>query len=169
MFSPLIRRATAATVAFFIGWTAFQIVTPVQDVAIPDMPDLQIRSITLRHQGCMDAELKCEVYEVTFRSDGTASYIGYANNEDFIGKFKATIDESDFDHLVEQIEKQHFFEFPPDYNTDEAEEEIKIEVVTDEGLRSVRFNNWSSTPIELRVLDALIAEQSYHVYWDEDK
>lgn len=169
MFSPMTRRAIAATVAFFIGWTVFQIVTPVQEVAMPDMPDLQIRSITLRHQGCSDAELKCEVYEVTFRSDGTATYIGYANNEDFIGKFKGLIGEADYHHLVAQIEKQQFFEFPSDYNTDEAEEEIKIEVLTDEGLRSVRFNNWSSTPIELRVLDALIAEQSYHMYWDEDK
>jgi len=169
MFWPMTRRAIAATVAFLIGWTVFQIVTPVQEVAIPDMPDLQIRSITLRHQGCVDAELKCAVFEVTFRSDGTASYIGYANDDDFIGKFKATIDERDFDHLVEQIGKQQFFEFPSDYNTDEAEEDVKLEVVTNEGLRTVRFNNWSSTPIELRVLDALIEEQSCHVYWDEDK
>lgn len=169
MFWPMTRRAIAATVAFLIGWTVFQIVTPLQEVAIPDMPDFQVRSITLRHLGCTDAELKCPVFEVTFRSDGTATYIGYANNEDFIGKFTATIEEVDFDHLVAQIEKQQFFEFPSDYNMDEAEEERKLEVVTNEGLRTVKFNNWSSTPIELRMLDALIEEQSYHVYWDEDK
>ncbi|HEU4768002.1 MAG TPA: DUF6438 domain-containing protein [Pyrinomonadaceae bacterium] len=162
------RRAIAATVAFLIGWSIFHVVTPVQEVAIPEMPDLEVRSITLKHYGCTDAELKCSVFDVTFRSDGTATYIGYSN-DDFIGKHKSLIGEHDFDTLVEQIQKQGFFELPPDYNTEIEEEQIKIEVVTNEGLRVVRFNNWSDTPVELRILDALIEEQIYHMYWDEDK
>jgi len=168
MFWPMSRRAIAATVAFFIGWSVFQIVRPVEEVAMPEMPDLEVRSITLKHRGCTDAELKCAVFEVTFRSDGTATYFGYANDE-LPGKHKSFIGEHDFDALVEEMERQGFFELPSDYTTEDAEEEIQIEVVTKEGLHMVSFDNWSSTPVELRVVKALLEEQTNHMYWDEDK
>lgn len=168
MFWSMSRRAIAATVAFLIGWTLFHIVRPLEKVESVSPPAREITSITLKRLGCTDVEMKCPVYEVTFRRDGTATYNGYANDE-YIGEYTGTVEYDEFLRLAEQIEKQRFFELPLYYDTSSVEENIKFEVITNQGRRMVTTYNWASTPVELRVLHALVEEQAYHVYWEKEE
>lgn len=162
MFSSMGRRAIASIVGFFLGWAVFAIVRPVSELPSVDMPSLEISSITLKHQGCSDAELKCAVYDVTFSNDGTATYVGYANDE-FIGKYTAYFAQQDFKYLTEQLHAQRFFELPQPSAFVPVEEDVVLEVVTNEGVHRLTSHNWHSTPCELRALQALIDEQVYHV------
>ena len=167
MFRTIGRRAIASIVGFFLGWSVFQIVRPA-DAEMPPPPGVEISSITIRHQGCADAEWECQVNDVTFYSNGLAVYVGY-EHDDYIGKFTGYINQEEFQKLVEQLNKQGFFELPQYYATDTAEEHIVLDVVTNEGLRRVTTHNWSSTPTELRILHALVDEQVYHVDWTPDE
>jgi hypothetical protein len=166
MFRTMGRRAIASTVGFFLGWIVFMIATPVKTVPLFEAPPIQVLSITLKHQGCTDSELKCPVYDLTFHNDGTTVYTGYAN-DDFMGKHTAHISPQDFKYLTEQLEKQRFSAMPPRYATDPTEEIVVLEVVTNQGFHQVMTHNWSSTPFELRALQATIAEQVYHMNWEE--
>lgn len=166
MFSTIGRRAIASTVGFFLGWIGFAIAAPVKTVPAFEAPPEHVLSITLKHQGCTDAELKCPVYDLTFHNDGTAIYTGYAN-DDFMGKHTAQMDPVDFGYLTNQVYKQGFFEMPQVYATDPTQEIVVLEVVTTERIRRVMTHNWFSTPFELRALHATIAEQVYHMNWEE--
>lgn len=168
MFWSMSRRAIASIVGFFLGCTFFLIVRPLEEVARPETPAQQVLSITLKRQGCTDSELKCPVYDVTFHSDGTAAFTGYANDE-FIGKHKGNLGQDDFAYLVEQIRRQQFFELPLNAADAPEEERVSLEVVTSDSRRQITSYNWSSTPVELRALQALVEEQVYHVYWEEEE
>jgi hypothetical protein len=158
-------RVIVSVVTFFIGFTVFQVARPTEEHPAPK-PAAQILAITLKRHGCSDAERKCPVYEATFRSDGTSSYIGYAN-DNFIGKYEGTYDPKDFVYLVEQIEQQGFFELTSAFPTGPVEETTGLEVVTSEGVKLVTTNNWSSTPSGLRALQAMIEQQTYEAEWEE--
>ena len=166
MFSTIGRRAIASTVGFFLGWIVFLIVTPVATVPDFEAPPERVLSITLKHHGCTDSELKCPVYDLTFYNDGTAIYIGYAN-DDFIGTHTAQIDPADFGYLTNQIYNQGFFELAEHYPTEPTQEIVILEVLTTERLRQITTRNWFSTPFQLRALHATIAEQVYHMEWEE--
>lgn len=166
MFRTMGRRAIASIVGFFLGWAVFLIVTPVKSLPVVEAPARQISSITLKHQGCTDPHQKCPVYDLSFHSDGSAIYTGYAD-DDFMGKHTAFISPQDYKYLTEQLEKQRFAEMPQYYGADPTEEIIVLEVVTHEGPRRVTAYNWASTPFELRALHALVAEQVYHMDWYE--
>ncbi len=100
-------RVIASVVTFLIGWTVFAIASPPEELQLPERTR-QILAITLRRQGCSDPDRRCPVYDATFRSDGTCSYMGYAN-DDYIGEYKGEYDPQDFTYIVEQINKQGFF------------------------------------------------------------
>ena len=168
MFWTMSRSAIASTVGFFLGCAFFLIVRPHEEVARPEPSASQVLSITLKHYGCTDSELKCSVYDVTFNSDGTAIYNGYAN-DNYIGTYKGNLEQDDFALLVEQIREQQFFELPLHYGDTPEEERVSLEVVTSDARRQITTYNWSSTPVKLRALQALVGEQVYHVYWEEDK
>ena len=164
----MIRRAIASVVGFFLGWAVFQVVRPVENVPGVDSPPPQIVAIKLANRGCTDVEYECPVFEVTLRRDGTATYVGYANDS-LIGTFEARVPPQDFQNLVDEIEKQRFFELESHYIGDAVLETISLEVVTDEGSRQVTSYSWTSMPGELRVLHALIHYQTYYVDWEEVK
>jgi len=105
---------------------------------------------------------------VTLRSDGTGSYIGYAN-DDLIGKFEGRVPDEDFEYLVDEVEKQKFFELPAQFERNAVLETITVEVVTNEGSHRVTSYNWNSIPGNLRALEALIQYQAYYIDWDEVK
>ena len=176
MLWTISRRVIASFVGFFVGWGAFQlarpvavsqvsVADPVAKSSITETPRVEISAITLKRQGCTDAELKCPVYDVTFRSDGTATFIGYKNNDEYDGKSTSNFDPRDFALLVEQFAAQRFFDLPqPDANAP-VEEKVVLEVMTTAGLRVVTTNNWASTPAQLRVLYAVIDRQACEVIW----
>ena len=158
-------RVIASVVTFLIGWTVFAIASPPEELRLPE-PTRQILSITLRRQGCSDAERRCPVYDATFRSDGTCSYMGYAN-DDYIGEYKGEYDPQDFTYIVEQINKQGFFELPVAFQASSATETTSVEIVTNEGTRVVTTYNWASAPAGLRALQALIEQQTYEADWEK--
>jgi hypothetical protein len=168
MFWTITCRLMASIVAFLIGWTAFVVVRPTPAVSPLALEPLgrQVTAITLKRQGCTNAELECPVYDVTFRSDGTATYVGHANDE-FIGTYFARYSCQDFAYLVEQLEREGFFDLPRSYPAGPVEETWVLEVATNDGLRVLTTNNWSSTPSELRALQALLDRQTFNVVWDE--
>ena len=165
MLSTISYRLIATILGFFLGWTVFHVARPVATLPGVERPTPQILSITLRRQGCSDPALECSVYDVTFRSDGRGTFIGYKNNDDYDGKFNTIVDKRDFNLLVHEFEKQHFFDLPQQYATTPDEETVVLEVVTNEGLRVVTTHNWAYTPSELRVLQSLVDYQSYQSNW----
>ena len=166
MLKKVLCHATASLVAFFVGWTVFAITPRVVELPVVQPPARKISEIRIKHLGCPDAELKCSVSEANFRSTGKAAFIGYANDE-FIGRYEANYPPQDFASLAEQIEQQGFFDMPVEFQSDAIEEKIVIEVVTDEGLNSVTTYNWSTSPVRLRVVQALVDYETYRLTWDE--
>lgn len=166
MFWTISRRLMASLVAFFVGWGVFQVVRPVERLRAVESPGIQILAITLKAKGCADAELECRVYDATFWSDGTGTYVGYANVDDWKGTFKSDFEQREFAYLVEQLERHRFFELPDYYASDSVEETVVLEVLTNEGLRVVTTHNWRSTPNELRVIQALIDHQICQTGWE---
>jgi hypothetical protein len=165
MFATISGRVFASIVAFFLGWTVFQIARPVAEVPAVERAPAQVLSITLKRQGCFDRRYECSVYDVTFRSDGSGTFIGYKNNDDYDGKFNTVFDPQDFTLLVQEFEKQHFFDLPQHYSAVPDEETVVLEVVTSDGVRVVTTHNWTTTPSELRVLQSLVDYQSYQMDW----
>jgi hypothetical protein len=167
------RRIIASLVGFFVGCGAFQLArpavvrvsTPGADSSSTKPPRREILAITLKRLGCSDAELKCPVYDLTFRNDGTATFVGYKNNDEYDGKSTANFDVLDFALLADQFAAQRFFDLPlPDASAPD-DEKVVLEVTTNEGVRTVTTNNWASTPSQLRVLQALVDKQSCQVSW----
>ena len=159
-------RVIASVVTFLIGWTVFAIVRPGEDIQRLPEPTRHISTITLKRLGCSDAERKCPVFEATYRSDGTCSYIGYAN-DDYIGHYKGTYTPYDFTYLVDQLNKQEFFELPLEFSTTSTQETTSVEVVASDGVHVVTTYNWLSTPSGLRALQALIEQQAYEAEWEK--
>ena len=67
--------------------------------------------------------------------------------------------------LVQEVEKQQFFDLPLHYAAVPDEETVVLEVVTSDGVRVMTTHNWAGTPSELRVLQSLVDYQSYQMNW----
>ena len=167
MLKKVLCRATASLVAFFVGWTIFAI-TPRAAVDLPAVqaPGRTITEIKIKHLGCSNPDLKCSESEADFRDTGKAVFIGRANDE-FIGRFEADYSPQDFARLAEGIEQQGFFDMPVQLSSDDIEEKIVIEVLTNEGPHSVTMYNWRTTPTRLRVILAVVDYETYRLTWDE--
>ena len=173
MLWTISRRVIASLVGFLVGWGVFQFTMPPARICgagrvtpvLVSRRAPEILTITLKRQGCSDAELGCPVYDVTFRQNGTGTFVGYKNNEDYDGKFETSFDRRDFTFLAEQFEKHRFFELSQEYPAVPEQETVVLEVLTSEGLRVVTTHNWATTPDGLRVLQALLDLQGYQVVW----
>ena len=165
MFWTTTCRVMVSIVAFLIGWAAFVIVSPMQNVSPPKPVANQVSAITFKRRGCADAERKCPVYEMTLRGDGTATYVGYAN-DDFTGAFTAEYPQRNFAFLVGQLEREKFFDLPRVYRAGPVEETMVLEVSTSEGTRVLTTYNWEGTPSRLRALQELVDYQAYVVEWE---
>jgi Domain of unknown function (DUF6438) len=163
MLCTITCRVMASILAFLVGCAVFEIAGPTE--RLPE-PKSEIVSISLQRQGCSDAERKCPVFEATFRSDGTCTFIGYANDT-FIGKYEAQYSLEDFAYLAEQVEKQGFFELPLAPARSPVEETVAVEVVTSDGVKRQTTQNWASTPSGLRALQAVIEQETYEVDWED--
>jgi hypothetical protein len=159
-------RVIASVVTFLIGWGVFAIASSTEETRQLPAPTRQISAITLKRFGCPDAERQCPVYEATFWSDGTGSFTGYAN-DDYIGKYECKYNPNDFDNLVEQINKQGFFELPHSSSSTTTLGSTTIEVFASDGVRIVTTYNRFSTPSGLRAVQALLEQQTYEVDWEK--
>ena len=168
MFWTRSRRLIASLVGFFVGWTVFQIVRPVENLPEVELPEIQILAIKLESLGCTDSELECPVFEMTLRSDGTGSYVGHANSY-FTGQVDGSVSHEDFEHLVDELYKQEFLRLPEHFSREPLEETIVVEVLTNQGSHRVTSYSWQNTPGELRTLHALIQYQFNYVDWQEVK
>jgi hypothetical protein len=168
MLWTTLRPVIASIVGFFLGWTVFQIVRPVESMPRVESPPPQILEIKLKSWGCSDVELECPVFEMTLRNNGTGSFVGHANHW-LKGKFKATLAEQDFRYLADEIEKQGFFQMPEHYASDAVDETIVVEVVTTAGTHHVSSYSWDSMDGPLRSLHARLWYEQYYVDWEEVK
>lgn len=167
MLRTISCRVIASLVAFLCGCGVSSITRPAETLPPPPASrTAEISAITLKHQGCADAELKCAVYDVTFRSDGTATYTAYAN-DDFIGAHTATYPKQDFANIARYVEQEHFFAMPSAIRIGPVDETIVFQVDTSEGSRTVTTYNWPSTPPGLRTLHALAYHFVYQLKWEE--
>jgi hypothetical protein len=159
MLRKLACRVIASIVAFLCGCGASGIVNPpVQTVPPAETRMGEITSITFKTHGCADESLKCPAFEATFRSDGTATYIGKANDEYpglSVGKFA----QRDFAALADEMRRQKFFDMPRVMESTYVDETIVLEVVGSEGSHTVTTYNWPQTPVELRKLLAVVHYQ----------
>lgn len=167
MFWTMTCRVIASVVTFFVGVSVFQVVRPTEELRLPE-PASQISTITMKRYGCLDAERKCPVYEATFRSDGTCTYIGYANDE-FIGRYEGTYELKDFTYLVEQIEQQRFWDLSVTSPASPVEESTSVEVIATNGVKRITTQSWAGTPSGLRALQAMIEQQTYEAEWEQVK
>jgi Domain of unknown function (DUF6438) len=163
MLCTITCRVIASILAFFVGCAVFEIARPTEELRLPE-PKSQILSIRLRRQGCSDAD--CPVFDVTFRSDGTCEFIGYANDE-FIGKYEGEYNPEDFAYLADQVNKQGFFELPLAMPAGPLEETVAVEVITLDSAKRLTTQNWAGTPSGLRALQVVIEQQTYEVEWEE--
>ena len=159
-------RVIASVVTFLIGWAVFAAFEPAEETRRLPEPTRHISAITLKRLGCPDEERKCPVFEVTFWSDGTGSFTGYAN-DDYIGKYKSKFNVNDFTDMAEQINKQGFFDLPPAFSSTPTLGTTTVEVVASDGVRVVTTYNWLSTPSGLRALQAVLEQQTYEVDWEK--
>lgn len=164
MFS-IICRTTVSLVAFLLGVGLSQLTKPIELIPKAATQAREILEIKLKRHGCFNSS-DCPIYEVTLRRNGTATYIGYANDE-FIGEYTADYPLVDFDRLSEQLKQQGFFDLNTEYCSEALEEKILTEVVTTEGSRVVTACNWRLMPSELRTIDALIDYEPYVVEWEK--
>jgi len=168
MFWPMTRRAIASIVGFFLGWTIFQFVRPVENLPAVEAPFAQVLEIKLLSQGCADASLECPVFDMTLRSNGTGSFLGHANHW-LKGKHEGTFSEEDFKYLVDELYKQEFFALPAHYAAESADETIVVEVVTTDGTHRVTSDSWDTMNGALRAIHARLWYEHYYVYWEEVK
>ena len=159
-------RVIASIVTFLIGWTLFAIARPSEEIRRLPEPTRQISAITLMRMGCTDAERKCPIFQATYRSDGTCSYFGYAN-DDYMGEYKGTYNPQDFTYMVEQINKQGFYEMPLAFPDSSVTETTTVEILGSDGTRHVTTYNWANTPSGLRALQSLIEQQAYETDWEK--
>ena len=163
MLRKLACRVIASIVAFLCGCGASEVVNPpVQTVPPAETRIGEISSITFKSHGCPDESLKCTVFEVTFRSNGTATYIGKANDE-YMGTSVAKFPQRDFAALADEVRHQRFFEMPRVMESTYVDETIVLEVVSSEGTHTVTTYNWAQTPVELRKLLAVVHYQILEV------
>ena len=165
MLCTITCRAIASILAFLVGCAVFEMARPTDELRLPE-PKSQILSISMQRRGCSDAEQKCPVFDVTFRSDGTCEFIGYANDE-FIGRYEGEYNLEDFAYLADQVNKQGFFELPLEMPEGPVEETVAVEVITTNSAKRLSTQNWASTPSGLRALQAVIEQQTYEVEWEE--
>lgn len=168
MFRTMVRRGIASIVGFFLGWTVFQIVRPLENVPRVESPPVQIVEIKLQSFGCADAELECPVFDMTLRRDGTGSFEGHANHW-LKGRFEGTFSEQDFRYLADEFQRQGFFQLPQHYSAEAVDETIAVEVLTTEGSHRVTSYSWESMDGALRSLHARLWYEHYYVDWDEVK
>lgn len=168
MFWPMTRRAIASIVGFFLGWTIFQIVKPVENLPVVETLTAQVLEIKLVSKGCTDAALECPVFDMTLRNNGTGSFVGHANHW-LKGKFEGTFPEQDFNYLVDEVYKQEFFDSPDEVVADSVDETIVVEVVTNEGTHRVTSYSWDSMDGALRAIHARLWYEQYYVDWEEVK
>lgn len=166
MLRTMACRVIASLVAFLCGCGVSMIRRPTESLTAPGAHFIEISAITLKKQGCTDPELKCAVFDVTFRSDGTATFIGYANDE-YIGKYTASYSRRDFAYLADQVRREQFFELPWMIPANQVEETIVLQIVTNEGSPMVSAYSWASTPPPLRTLVAVVDYQIYQVEWEK--
>src|SRR5262249_42864535 len=86
-------------------------------LALPSPPPGQparggLSAIRLRREECFGGG--CPVYEVTFRSDGTATYVGKANVRRF-GEFDGKVSPETFRSLEQLLVAQGFLTLKPRY------------------------------------------------------
>jgi hypothetical protein len=99
--------------------------------------DAGITSVTLRRGACFGT---CPIYEVTLRSDGTATWDG-ERFVDRLGHFEGHVDVNDFDRLAQFIERADFAAWAPEHLANVTDlPDYVLTVVSGTAAKTVRQN-----------------------------
>ena len=145
MWWNITYRVIASVVTFLIGCAVFAIATPTE--RLPEDTH-QIRSITLSRLRCPVAGPDCKALIATFRSDGTCNYVTYAHGH-HESTFTGDFNPQSFTPIIEQINRQGFFELPLVSPASPGTETTTIEVVTSNGTRLIASYDWATRPLDL--------------------
>jgi hypothetical protein len=125
-----------------------------------------ISEITMQRYGCLGP---CPIYTVSFKSNGTASYVGLPNhagtqNWHKIGTYLGETKE--FPNLATWIESQHFFELREKCDQGATDTEvITTTVIIRETVKKVVVCDSSKAPPELRAVYSAIDQVASRVKW----
>jgi hypothetical protein len=161
-------RILVSIVTFLLGLTCTPSTADNAGIPALDHRGREIIEIRLQRQGCTDPSEECRRYDVTFRRDGRAQYVGYENCPDFIGAYHTTVNPLYFDRLAELIEKGGFFDLKAEYGTEWINEKQTITVVTNEGIKSITAYNSIDIPPELWTITGMVDYQVFELCWDKD-
>ena len=139
--------------------------TPVLRIPPVLTPSAGISEITLKRHGCYGG---CPVYEVTLRSDGTASYTGH-RFVDRIGTYRAKYQfQFNFDQIASWMERKGFFELADEYEIGLVDAEVvTTSAVRDSIRKSVTTYN-SLEPAKLWEINTVIDGVASRIQWEQD-
>ena len=160
-------RVTLSFVTFLVGLSTTWLFAVHDKIPPVTMQSRRITEITFKHQNCVQASPSCAVYEVTFRSDGTAQYRGN-EMDDMPGNHRADIGALRFETLARQVERQDFFALRPEYLSPLGGEQIVTTVVTDQGAKSVTVYSAEKAPEGLWIVNSLLYAEIFAVEWDDE-
>lgn len=124
-----------------------------------------ISEITLSHRGCYGP---CPIYDVTLRSNGTATLMGHRYVER-LGSYHAKPYQFDFDRLAYLIQAQGFFEFEDKYAQGWVDAEVVTTIAVRDGKRkTVTTYNSGEPPEALWAIDAVIRDVVSKIEWEVD-
>jgi hypothetical protein len=123
-----------------------------------------ISEISLERTGCFGS---CAIYKVTFRKDGTATYVG----KDFVSKggiFQGKV-EYEFQRLAELVYRQGFFNLIGRYGAPITDLDTTIVTVVRSGKSKSVVDYGSAAPVELWGFETAIDAVADKIKWAKDK
>ncbi len=107
----------------------------------------------------------CPVYTIEISGNGFLTYRG-VENVDMLGEFKAIMDRSTFDTLVEEFRNSNFFEFEESYTSTASDLPTTYISFTDGG-KSLKITDYDGAPAELKRLEGLVEELVPKLKWEK--
>jgi hypothetical protein len=125
----------------------------------------ELTSITFRRGACFGA---CPIYEVTLRSDGTATWDG-ERFVDRLGHYEGQVDLNDYGRLAGFIQRAGFFGWEPEYLANVTDlPDYVLTVVAGGKTKTVRQNGVDEPP-DFWVIAALVDHLAEAVEWTVDQ
>jgi hypothetical protein len=110
----------------------------------------------------------CPVYKVIFRNDGTAYYDG-KNNVERLGPYAGEIDTTEFNRLIELMDKLGFLSLNESYSIPVANQaNVITTVLYDDKVKKV--SNYGDTgPVEIWSIEKVIDGMIQDIYWEKEE
>ncbi len=119
----------------------------------------EIQEISFSRSGCFG---QCPAYEVTFRSNGCAAYVGHSNTL-LIGRYTGLVP---FRNLAQLVDAHHFWDLQGRYGMNVADAPgMKLTVVKPLNSKTVETHDSSDVPPDLYALGKIIDGFVFTTHW----